>query len=90
MIRSVLSASLCGLCVVLALLTALVQNDNRQRGLELDALKEECSMLEAIQGDRLEQILEQDWGPLPVTPRDPANQPPRSSAAGAPAARGDA
>jgi hypothetical protein len=75
--RAVLCTSLSGLALMLALLTALVQNENRARGLELDALKEKCSMLEAVQGDRLEQILERDWGPLPFTPRPPKNAPPK-------------
>jgi hypothetical protein len=67
--RVVLCASLSALTLVLALCTALVQNGNRERGIELNALKEECSMLEAINGDRLERILEKDWGALPYTPR---------------------
>ncbi len=69
MTRSLLCVSLCAACVLLALGTALVQNRNRARALELDALKEECSMIEAINGDRLEQILERDWAPLPFAPR---------------------
>lgn len=75
--RAILCTSLSGLAVVLALLTALVQNENRARGLELDALKEKCSMLEAVQGDRLEQILERDWGPLPYSERPAKNATPK-------------
>jgi hypothetical protein len=82
MMRSVLCCALTGLGLVLALLTALVQNENRRQALELDALKEECSMLEAIQGDRLERILEKDWAPLPVSPRPaPAPRTPAAVAA---------
>lgn len=77
--RAVLCTSLSGLVVAIALLTALVQNENRARGLELDALKEQCSMLEAVQGDRLEQILERDWGPLPYAPRPPKSAVPQHS-----------
>lgn len=79
MIRKVLCVGLSAATLVLALCTALVQNENRARGLELDAIKEECSMLEAINGDRLERILERDWAPLPFTPRPPKE--PRSQAA---------
>ncbi|MBI5365125.1 MAG: hypothetical protein HZA53_18250 [Planctomycetes bacterium] len=71
MIRALLCCGLSGVAFVLALGTALIQNENRNKGIELDALKEECSMLEAINGDRLEQLLEQDWAPLPFTPRAP-------------------
>lgn len=71
--RAALCSGLSGLALLTALLTALVQNENRARGVELDALKEKCSMLEAVEGDRLEQILERDWGPLPFTPRPPKN-----------------
>lgn len=84
--RAILCTSLSGLAVVLALLTALVQNENRARGLELDALKEKCSMLEAVQGDRLEQILERDWGPLPYSERPPKNASQQHAAPKAPPA----
>lgn len=69
MTRAILCVCLSAACVVLALGTALVQNRNRTRAIALDALKEECSMIEAINGDRLEQILERDWAPMPYTPR---------------------
>lgn len=75
MIRALLCCGLSGFALVLALGTALIQNENRNKGIELDALKEECSMLEAINGDRLERILEQDWAPLPFTPRAPKAPP---------------
>ncbi|MBK7876354.1 MAG: hypothetical protein IPJ77_11460 [Planctomycetes bacterium] len=71
MTRALLCCGLSGLSLVLALSTALIQNENRAKGIELNALKEECSMLEAINGDRLEKLLEKDWAPLPFTPREP-------------------
>lgn len=81
MTRAVLCCGLTGLTLLLALSTALVQNGNREKGIELNALKEECSMLEAINGDRLEKLLEKDWGPLPFTPRSPKPAPaPRAPA----------
>jgi hypothetical protein len=65
MIRAVLCTALAGLLVLSGLLTALVQNENRRRAIDLDLLEEQCSMLEAINGERLEKILEKDCGPLP-------------------------
>jgi hypothetical protein len=59
-----LCAALCAGSVILALFTAMIQVENREHGLQLNALKEECSMLEAINGERAEQILAADHGPL--------------------------
>jgi hypothetical protein len=63
-------ASLCGLLaaltILLGLATAVVQSANHERGQALNALKEECSMIEAVNGDRAERILVSDWGPLPL------------------------
>lgn len=58
MTRALLCCGLSGLTLVLALATAPVQNENRAKGIELNALKEECILLEAINGDHLEKILE--------------------------------
>ena len=65
MIRIVLCAFLCGLTVVVALATAAVQSGNRDKGIALDAMKRECDMLEAVNGDRCRRILAQDARPLP-------------------------
>jgi hypothetical protein len=62
--RAVLCATLAALTLVLGILTAIVQSENHDRGQRLNALKEECSMIEAINGDRSEQILERDFGPI--------------------------
>ena len=80
MTRALLCCGLSGLSVVLALFTAILQNENRNKGIELDGLKEECSMLEAINGDRLEKILAADWAPLPFAPRAPKAPVPAPSA----------
>lgn len=68
MTRMVLCASLAALTLVLGILTAIVQSENHDRGLRLNSLKEECSMIEAINGDRSEQILERDFGPITPEP----------------------
>ncbi len=64
MTRAVLCGALAALAFVLGILTAIVQSENHERGQRLNALKEECSMIEAINGDRSEQILERDFGPI--------------------------
>jgi len=83
-IRLVLGSSLCGATILLALATAVLQSQNRDRGLALDAVKEECDMLEAANGDGCELILARDHGPLPLPPK-PAAQP-ASPPSGKPAA----
>lgn len=76
MTRVVLCVGLAALTLVLGILTAIVQAENHDRGERLNALKEECSMIEAINGDRSEQILERDFGPIrldtwaPNAPKD--------------------
>jgi hypothetical protein len=64
--RLALSSGLCGLTILLALATAVLQSQNRSRGLALDSLKEECDMLEAANGEGCERILARDHGPLPL------------------------
>lgn len=68
MTRAILCVVLSVLALALGLFTALIQSENRERGLALNALKEECGMIEAINGDRAEQILAKDFGPLPRLP----------------------
>jgi len=72
MTRLVLGSGLAGLALVLALATAVIQSRNRERALALDALKEECDMLEAANGRGCELILAQDWGPLPIDREEPS------------------
>lgn len=75
MTRLFLGAGLAGLTLVLGILTAIVQSENHDRGQRLNALKDECSMIEAINGDRSEQILERDFGPVALeawSPNAPA------------------
>jgi hypothetical protein len=66
MTRLALSAGLAALTILLALATAVLQSQNRSRGLALDSLKEECDMLEAANGEGCERILARDNGPLPL------------------------
>ncbi len=74
MIRTMLCAVLCALTVVVALAAAAVQSGNRDRGIALDAVKRECDMLEAVNGDRCQRILAQDWRPIPPpkAPEEPS------------------
>lgn len=65
MTRLALGSVLCGLTILLALATAILQSQNRDRGLALDSVKEECDMLEAANGEGCERILARDHGPLP-------------------------
>jgi hypothetical protein len=65
-IRLALCAGLGALTLLVGLATAVVQSRNHERGQALNALKEECNMIEAVNGDRAERILAHDWAPLPV------------------------
>lgn len=83
MIRTILCAVLCALTVVVALATAAVQSGNRDRGIALDGIKRECDMLEAVNGDRCQRILAQDWRPIPPE----AQKEPTDKTQGAPSRR---
>jgi hypothetical protein len=80
--RVTLCAFLCALTIVVSLATAAIQSRNRERGIALDAVKRECDMLEAVNGDRCQRILAQDSRPIPLEPpaakapdaRDPGTQ----------------
>ena len=63
MTRDALELLLAGLCVSLGLLTTVLQSRNREKGYQLNALKEECDMIEAVHGERAEALLRADWGP---------------------------
>jgi hypothetical protein len=70
-IRVTLCAFLCALTIVVSLATAAIQSRNRERGIALDAVKRECDMLEAVNGDRCQRILAQDSRPIPFEPPAP-------------------
>ncbi len=65
MTRGVLVTGLLGASLALGILTAIVQSHNRGEGARLDALREDCLLLEAVQGAQRAAILEADHGPLP-------------------------
>jgi len=73
--RLALCALLCALTILLALATAAVQSGNRERGIALDRQKQECDMLEAVNGDLCERILAVDWRTLPAPVREPGSPP---------------
>ncbi len=68
MTRGVLVTALLGASLALGLLTAIVQSHNRGEGARLDALREDCLLLEAVHGAQRAAILEADHGPLPRLP----------------------
>jgi hypothetical protein len=78
-IRTVLCAVLCALTVVVSLATSAVQSGNRDRAIALDGIKRECDMLEAVNGDRCQRILAEDWRPIPPPVQAPAPAPPEAS-----------
>jgi hypothetical protein len=63
-----LCAFLCALTILVALATAAIQSKNRESGIALDAVKRECDMLEAVNGDRCQRILAQDSRPIRAEP----------------------
>jgi hypothetical protein len=65
--RLVLCAGLSGLTLVVALLTAIVQSHNRDMGQRLNDLREETSLIEAVNGAASAQIIELDHGPMDVS-----------------------
>ncbi|MBK7643631.1 MAG: hypothetical protein IPJ19_11400 [Planctomycetes bacterium] len=66
MTRTVLCGVLAGGTLVLGLLTALVQAENRERGARLNEQMEAARMLEGVTRDTAAAVLGLDWGPLPV------------------------
>ena len=82
MTRTALCGLLAGLTLALGIATAIVQSENHEHGQALNALKEECSMIEAVNGDRAERVLASDWGPLPLCePAAPSTRSPRPESA---------
>jgi hypothetical protein len=78
--RGILVGGLCAGSLVLGVLTAIVQSHNRAEGARLDALREDCLLLEAVHGAQRAAILELDHGPLPAPDPIPAKPaaPPRA------------
>jgi hypothetical protein len=74
--RVTLCAFLCALTIVASLATAAIQSRNRERGIALDAVKRECDMLEAVNGDRCQRILAQDSRPIRLDPPGPSTRGP--------------
>lgn len=70
MTRAVLATGLLGATLALGILTAIVQSHNRGEGARLDALREDCLLLEAVHGAQRAAILEADRGPLPKVDPD--------------------
>ena len=70
MTRAALVAGLLGAALALGILTAIVQSHNRGEGARLDALREDCLLLEAVHGAQRAKILELDHGPMPALELD--------------------
>lgn len=66
---SLVTALLCA-SLALGILTAIVQSHNRGEGARLDALREDCMLLEAVHGAQRATVLEIDHGPLAPTEAD--------------------
>ena len=64
MTRLLLCSSLGGLTLVVGLVTAIVQSHNRDLGLHLADLREETTLIEAVNGASSARVLRIDHGPL--------------------------
>ena len=62
--RVLLTVLVTALAVGIGLATAILQSHNREEGIALDRMKQECSMLEAVNGARVADVLALDLGPL--------------------------
>lgn len=69
MTRFTLCLGLCGLTLVVGLVTAIVQSHNRDLGIRLAELREEITLVEAVNRAATARILALDHGPLPVEPK---------------------
>ena len=70
MTRTWLTGGLFGFALLLGLVTAIVQSHNRAEGARLNDLREDCLLLEAVDGSTRTRILEIDHGPLAPAPAD--------------------
>ena len=64
MTRLVLCAGLAGLTLLVGLLTAIVQSHNRELGMQLNDLREETSLIEAVNAASKARIVALDHGPI--------------------------
>lgn len=69
--RLSLTALLAGLTLVVGLVTAIVQSHNRNLGMRLADLRNETSLIEAVNGASTARILNLDHGPLDPGDFDP-------------------
>lgn len=65
MTRLVLCAALSGATLLLGLLTAIVQSHNRDLGMQLNDVREETTLVEAVNAASKARIIALDHGPLP-------------------------
>lgn len=64
MTRFTLCVLLAGLTLVVGLVTAIVQSHNRDLGLRLSDLRQETTLIEAVNGAATARVLAIDHGPL--------------------------
>jgi hypothetical protein len=69
--RLTLCALLAGLTLVIGLVTAIVQSHNRDLGMRLADMRNETSLIEAVNGASTARILSLDHGPLDPDDFDP-------------------
>jgi hypothetical protein len=69
MTRLVLCAGLSGLTLLVGLLTAIVQSHNRDLGMRLNDVREETSLIEAVNAASKARIIALDHGPIPTDER---------------------
>jgi hypothetical protein len=63
--RLVLCAALSGATLLVGLLTAIVQSHNRELGMELNDVREDTTLIEAVNAASKARIIALDHGPLP-------------------------
>jgi len=61
--RDLLAALVCTLALGAGLGTALLQSKNNTEAFELDEIRSECRMMEAVNGAQTVDVLELDWAP---------------------------
>ncbi|MBL8859455.1 MAG: hypothetical protein JNL28_13165 [Planctomycetes bacterium] len=71
MTRLVLCSLLGGLTLVVGLVTAIVQSHNRDLGMRLADLREETTLVEAVNGASAARVLRIDHGPLDLESIEP-------------------
>lgn len=77
MTRLLLCAGLCVTTLVVGLVTAIVQSHNREAGSRLNDLREETTLIEAVNDAAAAQIVGLDHGPIDVDEDAPAKGPAR-------------